>query len=190
MSPPDQVVVLSRPCRFLVLRITDDSHRAELSDRKILHLAGLLLLAGRLMHAYGASQTPTLMGYRFYGVVLSLSLTTLLLATAVWLRRTVPLIMTWSSLFFFCRLLANALVNGLNLSPRWRLLDLWNCTTLLGSVCLQLKPTQIFPLPQPAWQEAALVLVGVNLACLGYLVLRVRGVEVAAVGEAVGTDGT
>src|ERR1700677_3323894 len=41
MSPPDQVVVLARPSRFLVLRITDDSRGTEFSDRKILNLAGL-----------------------------------------------------------------------------------------------------------------------------------------------------
>src|ERR1700723_568783 len=41
MSPSDQVVVLARPSRFLVLRIADDSHGTELPDRKILPLAGL-----------------------------------------------------------------------------------------------------------------------------------------------------
>jgi hypothetical protein len=119
-----------------------------------------------------------LAGILGYGTILTVSLTTILLATAAWLRRTVPLIMTWTTLFFFCRLLANALVNGLQMSPRWRLIDLWNCVTLLGSHLLGIDTVRLWPQPQPAWQEAAMVLTGVSLVCLGYLVLRVRGVEV------------
>ena len=44
-----------------------------------------------------------------------------LVATAVAVRRTVPLIMTWTTLFFFFRRLAEALVDRLYYDPRWRL---------------------------------------------------------------------
>jgi uncharacterized protein len=40
--------------------------------RPILHLVGILLLAGRLMHAYGLSQTPHILRYRVWGMTLTL----------------------------------------------------------------------------------------------------------------------
>jgi ABC-type transport system involved in multi-copper enzyme maturation permease subunit len=110
-----------------------------------------------------------------YGAVQTVSLCLLLLATATWLRKTVPLIMTWTTLFFFCRLLANALVDGLHFDPRWRLLDLWNDTGLVGAACLGFKE---LPSNQPPWVLAGLVLLGVNAACLIYLVTRLQAVEV------------
>jgi hypothetical protein len=121
-------------------------------------------------------------GYLFfgilgYGLILTVSLTLLLLATASWLRRTVPLIMAWTTLFFFCRLLATALVDGLHFSPRWRLIDLWNDAAILGTALLRVHPRVLRGL-HPAWQEAALVLGGVSLVCLTYLILRIRAVEI------------
>jgi hypothetical protein len=113
-----------------------------------------------------------------YGLVLTVSLTLLLLATAMWLRRTVPLIMAWTTLFFFLRSLAQLLVDGLRLSERWRLIDLWNDAGLLGSMMLRVDLRALRPEAQPPWHEAALVLGGVSLACLTYLVLRIRGVEI------------
>jgi hypothetical protein len=140
---------------------------------------GLWLQYGLLEEwSYFTESAYLLAGILGYGMVLTVSLTTILLASAVWLRRTVPLIMTWTTLMLFCRLLSEALVNRLHLSPRWRLIDLWNCTVLLGSKMLQLDETRLSPRPQPDWQEAALVLGGVTLGCLVYLVVRVRGVEV------------
>jgi ABC-type transport system involved in multi-copper enzyme maturation permease subunit len=114
------------------------------------------------------------LGILAYGAVLTVSLTLILLATATWLRKTVPLIMAWTTLFVFCRLLGVAVVNGLHFDSRWRLIDLWNDTSLIGNFCLGLPAmTQ-----QPAWYEAALVLGGVCTLCLSYLVLRIRAVEV------------
>ena len=119
-----------------------------------------------------------LLGILGYGLVLTVTLTLLLLATATWLRRTVPLIMTWTTLFFFCRLLSSALVDGLRFSSRWRLIDLWNNMSLIGSTCLGLDPRVIRPSHQPPWYEAALVLGGVSLLCLTYLIRRIRAVEI------------
>jgi hypothetical protein len=94
----------------------------------------------------------------------------------MWLRRTVPLIMMWTTLFLFCRLLARALVLGLRYNPRWRLIDLWNDMNLLGNWCLRMEPAAASV--QPALHEAALVLGGVTLTCLTYLVMRIRAVEI------------
>lgn len=109
-----------------------------------------------------------------YGAALTVSLSLLLLATATWLRKTVPLIMTWTTLFFFCRFLGTALVDGLRFDVRWRLLDLWNDIWLVGAACLRLP---VAP-NHPTWPPAALALGGVCLTCLLYLVLRLKAVEV------------
>ena len=37
----------------------------------LLHLAGLMLVVGRLLHAYGVSQSPTVMRYRVWGMWLT-----------------------------------------------------------------------------------------------------------------------
>jgi hypothetical protein len=113
-------------------------------------------------------------GILAYGAVLTVTLCPLLLAAALWLRKTVPLIMMWTALFIFCRLLAAALVLRLRLDPRWFLIDLWNCTYVVGNACLGMNAGPL----QPPWYEAALVLGGVSLTCLTYLVLRIRGVEI------------
>ncbi len=48
----------------------------------------------------------------------------------------------------------------------------------LGGACLQMGPEAFDPASQPRWIEAALVLGGVSLACLSYLALRLRAVEI------------
>ena len=120
-------------------------------------------------------------GYLFvgilgYGAVLTVCLSLLLLASAMWLRRTVPLIMMWTTLFLFCRLLARALVVGLRFHPRWRLIDLWNDMFLVGNWCLRMP--DLNRIDHPAVFEAALVLGGVTLLCLTYLITRIRAVEI------------
>jgi len=110
-----------------------------------------------------------------YGAIQTVTLCTILLASATWLRKTVPLIMTWTTLFFFCRLLANALVDGLHFDPRWRLIDLWNDISLVGNACLAFQEQAA---NQPSRTLAALVLLGVNATCLTYLVTRLQAVEI------------
>jgi ABC-type transport system involved in multi-copper enzyme maturation permease subunit len=127
---------------------------------------------------YFFDQAHLLVGILGYGLILTATLTLLLLATATWLRKTVPLVMTWTTLFFFCRLLAAALVDGLHFDARWRLIDLWNNTYLLGNACLGIDLHGLRPASQPAWYEAALVLSGVCLSCLTYLIWRIRAVEI------------
>jgi ABC-2 type transport system permease protein len=117
-----------------------------------------------------------LVGILGYGLVLTITLTILLLATASWLQKTVPLVMAWTALFFFCRRLAYALVERLQFDPHWRLIDLWNNIYLVGMFCLQTPVKGRHPL----WYEAALVLGGVCALCLIYLFRRIRAVEIVA----------
>ena len=128
----------------------------------------------------GPAGIPLLLAVLGYGTLLSVFLSVLLVATASWMRRTMPLIMVWMSLFFFLRLLANILVDGLKYDARWRLLDLWNNLTLLGQGCLGFAHENINPKPHPEFWEAGLMLSGVCVICLIYLNLRTRGVEIVS----------
>lgn len=127
---------------------------------------------------YFLDQGHLLVGILGYGAVLTVSLTTLLLAAATRVQRTVPLIMTWTTLFFFCPLLGRALVEALHLHPRWRLIDLWYDTYLVGSKLIRVEPRGLAVEYQPYWAEAALVLTLVSALCLSYLILRIRAVEI------------
>jgi ABC-type transport system involved in multi-copper enzyme maturation permease subunit len=119
-----------------------------------------------------------LIGVIGYGSVFAVVLSVLLVATASWMRRTIPLIMVWISLFFFLRMVTRLLVDGLKYDGRWRLLDLWNDMCLVGQWCLSVDHETIRPQGQPEYWEAALVLCGVCALCLIYLSRRTRGVEV------------
>ncbi len=119
-----------------------------------------------------------LLGILAYGLLLTVSLSLLLVATSTWLRRTVPMIMTWTTLFFFFRLLALALVDGFHYDRRWRLIDLWNDTYVLGSACLGMAHDTIRPVEQPTVLEAGLLLGALSILCLIYLNLRIRAVEI------------
>lgn len=127
---------------------------------------------------YLITRWDLLRGILGYGAVLTICLSIMLVAAASWLRRTVPLIMAWTTVFFFCRLLAAALVEGLKYDVRWRLIDLWNNMYLLGNACLGIAQDTIRPAPQPALGEAVLVLIGVCTLCLTYLTFRIRTVEI------------
>jgi ABC-2 type transport system permease protein len=128
----------------------------------------------------GPASIPLLLAVLSYGTLLSVFFSILLVATASWMRRTMPLIMVWMSLFFFLRLLANILVDGLKYNARWRLLDLWNNLTMLGQACLGFYHDDISPKPQPEFWEAGLMLAGVCIVCLIYLNRRTRGVEIVS----------
>jgi ABC-type transport system involved in multi-copper enzyme maturation permease subunit len=121
---------------------------------------------------------PLLVGVIGYGSVFAVVLSILLVTTASWMRRTIPLVMVWMSLFFFLRLVARLLVEALKYDVHWALLDLWNDMCLVGQWCLSIDHETIRPLPQPEFWEAGLVLAGVCTLCLIYLSRRTRGVEV------------
>ena len=128
----------------------------------------------------GPAGIVLLLGVIAYGTLLSGFLSILLVATASWMRRTMPLIMVWMSAFFFLRLLANLLVDGLQLDASYRLLDLWNSLTLLGQGLLGYGPENITPARHPESWQAGLVLIGVCTLCLIYLNHRTRGVEIVS----------
>jgi hypothetical protein len=126
----------------------------------------------------GPAGLPLLLGVVGYGSVFAVVLSVLLVATASWMRRTIPLMMVWMALFFFLRVVTRLLVDGLKFNAHLRLLDLWNDMCLAGQWCLQIDHDAIRPLPQPEYWEAGLVLAGVCALCLIYLSRRTRGVEV------------
>lgn len=113
-----------------------------------------------------------------YGFVLTVTLSLMLVTTAVWVRRTVPLVMVWTGVFVLARMLAGFLTDGQNLHKSWRLIDLWNDIYLVGCWCLGLDRTQLRPANQPEFAEAALVVAGVCAACVLYLRRRVQAVEI------------
>jgi hypothetical protein len=116
---------------------------------------------------------PLLFGILGYGLVLTVCLSLFLVATATWLRKAVPMIMAWTTMFVFLRLFTGALVDGLHMNPRWRLFDLWYNTTVLGKAFLGMDSFR-----SGAVLESSLVLGAACILCLIYLNLRIRAVEV------------
>jgi len=122
-----------------------------------------------------------LLGIVAYGSLLSVCLSIMLVAAASWMRRTMPLVMLWTSVFLFLPLLADILVRGLHYDPRFQLIDMWNNMALLGLASLGIdheRMERILRLPQPEIWEAALVLAGVCIVCLIFLQRRTRAVEI------------
>ncbi|QVL33666.1 ABC transporter permease subunit [Telmatocola sphagniphila] len=121
-----------------------------------------------------------LLGILIYGGAITIVLGSLLLALASWLRKTVPLVMIWTTLFILGKALASWFVDGLKLSERWRLFDLWNDLYLLGHWSFGSPPKNLRPSwqMQPQYHEAALVLAAVTLVCCFYLHRRIRAIEV------------
>ena len=113
-------------------------------------------------------------GILAYGAVLTVFLSLLLVATASWLRKTVPMVMVWAALFVFARAVRELFEKIRPDEPQWRLLDLWYDASIVGDWCLGLTGEAI----RPATWEAALVLAAVVAASLIYLNRRIRAVEV------------
>jgi ABC-2 type transport system permease protein len=131
---------------------------------------------------YYLEKPELLFGIFAYGAAMTVTMCLLLLVTATWLRRTVPLVMVWTALFVMARLVHRWLVDGLQLSPRWRLIDIWNDMYLFGQWCFGTDHDLLRPMNQrqPAYQEAALAIVVVCVLCVLYLRRRVRAVEVVS----------
>ena len=129
--------------------------------------------------SYYLDNLDLLLGILGYGLVLSVTLSLLVVATAVWLRRTVPMVMVWMGLFVFLRTLASWLVDALK-DERWRLIDLWNDMYLCGLWCLKAEHPTISPKPQPTFGEGWLATGVVCIICLLYLRRRVEAVEIVS----------
>ncbi len=140
----------------------------------------LFVQAGLLYdwEVYYLDHLRELIGIFGYGLALTFTLGMLLIATSVWVRRTVPLIMVWTGAFVLCRVLANMLVDGAQLDARWRLIDLWNDLYLVGLWCLGASRDTIRPSNQPAFWEAGLVCATICIGCALYLRRRIQAVEV------------
>ena len=140
----------------------------------------LWLEAGLLIDwkTYYLDNLDLLAGILGYGAVLTVTLSLLVVATAVWVRQTVPMVMVWMGLFVLLRLLAGWVVDGLKADPEWRLIDLWNNLYLVGAWCLGIDPATLRPNPQPAYWQAAAVVAGVCGGCGLYLRRRVQAVDI------------
>ena len=128
---------------------------------------------------YYLSHSRELLGLVGYGTLLAGTLSVLLMATAVMLRRTVPLVMAWAGVFVLGRMLGGFLVEGQRFHPAWRLIDLWNDLYLVGLWCLGTRDLGQQG-AQPPTGLAALVVAGVAAASALVLAKRVRGVEVVS----------
>jgi ABC-2 type transport system permease protein len=142
----------------------------------------LWLEAGLLYdwESYYLDNLDLLLGVVGYGLLLTVTLSLLVVATAVWVRRTIPMVMIWMGLFVFLRMVALWLVDGLKFDERWRLVDLWNDLYLCGMGCLQADHSTIRPDPQPAYWEAWVVVGAVCGLCLLYLRRRIQAVEIVS----------
>ena len=114
-----------------------------------------------------------------YGLVLTVALGLLVVATAVWLRRTVPLAMVWMGLFALLPMLAAWLVDATK-DERWRLIDLWNDLYLCGLSCLGADHATVRPQPQPEYWQAWIAVGLVTGACVLYLRRRIQAVEIVS----------
>jgi ABC-2 type transport system permease protein len=129
--------------------------------------------------SYYLDNYDLLFGIIGYGMVLSVTLSLLVVATAIWVRRTVPMVMVWMGMFVFLRTLSGWLVDALK-DERWRVIDLWNDLYLCGLSCLQVDHTTIRPQPQPDFAAGWIAVGVVCLVCLLYLRRRVEAVEIVS----------
>ncbi len=115
-----------------------------------------------------------------YGVLVVVTLSAMILAISAWLRRTGPVILVWISLFVLARFIQRWLVDGLGLSPSWRLIDTWNNLYLTAMWIFEYEHDKIRPMnqAQPPYLQAVFV-VGLTITvCVLSLRNRVRAVEV------------
>ncbi|MBP3960785.1 ABC transporter permease subunit [Gemmata sp. G18] len=127
--------------------------------------------------SYYLDNFTLLLGIIGYGLALTVTLSPLTVATAVLVRRTVPMAMIWMGLFVLLPMLSSWLVETLK-DERWRLIDLWNDLYLCGLSCLSADPATIRPQPQPEYWQAWVATSTVIGACVLYLRRRIQAVEI------------
>lgn len=113
-------------------------------------------------------------GLLAYSVILALVLGLLLFALACWLKRTVPVVMTWAGLVLFLPALGEILSQAYA-EPRYRVLNILWDIRILGAWCLgaldAAEDQQLL-----AW--AAATLAAVCVASVAAIVPRMRDVKV------------
>lgn len=142
----------------------------------------LFLQAGLLYNwkTYYTDHWREFLGILGYGLLLTAVLGLLLVATSIWLRKTVPLVMVWAGLFVLAPRLATYFVDGQQFDVAWRLIDLWNDLYLLGLWMLGADLDESRTGPQPPLWQAALAVAFVTGVCLLYLRRRVQAVEIVS----------
>lgn len=128
-------------------------------------------------HTYYVENARLLAGILGYGAVLTVALSLMLVATAVLVRRTVPLVMLWMGLFALLPMLSGWLVDATK-EELWRLIDVWNSLYLCGLHCLGAGHDTIRPEPQPEFGWAWAAVAGVTGVSALYLRRRVQAVEI------------
>ncbi|MDY3563216.1 hypothetical protein R5W23_004715 [Gemmata sp. JC673] len=144
--------------------------------------AALLWVEAGLLYdwrTYYFDHFSLLLGIIGYGAVLTAALSLLTVATAVLVRRTVPMAMIWMGLFALLPMLSGWLVESTE-NRHWRLIDLWNNLYLCGLSCLGTDPATVRPLPQPDYWEAWAVVAIVTAACGLFLRRRIQAVEIVS----------
>ncbi len=100
-----------------------------------------------------------------YGLVMAVVLGAVLLALGAWLRKTVPIAITWTSLFLLSAAWSEQLRRTTG-DPHWRLLNLWRDIRCVGRAFFgfyaRREDVQLAP-----WAAGALA--AVVLICVGYL---------------------
>ena len=129
--------------------------------------------------SYYLDNFTLLLGVVGYGLVLTVTLSLLTVATAVLVRRTAPMAMIWMGLFALLPMLAGSLVDTPD-DAGWRLFDVWNNLYLCGLNCLGADHDTVRPQPQPAYWQAWLANAAVVVACVLYLRKRIQAVEVVS----------
>ncbi|HEY1189950.1 MAG TPA: ABC transporter permease subunit [Gemmata sp.] len=127
--------------------------------------------------SYYVDNFSLLLGIIGYGAVLTGALSLLTVATAVLVRRTVPMAMIWMGLFVLLPMLSGWLVDATE-SRHWRLIDLWNNLYLCGLSCLGADHTTIRPQPQPDYGAAWAAVAATAGGCVLYLRRRIQAVEI------------
>jgi ABC-type transport system involved in multi-copper enzyme maturation permease subunit len=140
----------------------------------------LLWLEAGLLYdweTYYFENLDLLAGIIGYGLTLTVVLSLLVVATSVWLRRTVPLAMVWMGMFALLPMLASWLVDATK-DERWRLIDLWNNLYLCGLSCLGADHSTVRPPSQPEYWQAWIAVGLVVVTSLLYLRKRIQAVEI------------
>jgi ABC-2 type transport system permease protein len=126
----------------------------------------------------GPAGLPLLLGILAYGLLLTVVLSLMLVAVASWVRRTMPLVLMWTTLFLFLRMLSEILVEGLHFHKSFRLMDMWNNLRIVGCSFLAMDLPARSRDPHPEIWEAAVMITLVCAVCLVYLNRHIRAVEV------------
>ena len=123
---------------------------------------------------YYLNNLGLLAGIIGYGLTLTITLSLLVVATAVWVRRTVPLAMIWMGSSFLPML---RLAGGRDEGRTLAVIDLWN-TLPVWAVVPGGGARVGAATPQPEYWEAWVAVGAVCAVCLLYLRRRIQAVEI------------